>query len=451
MNGLKIALCQINPTVGDLDGNTKIIQKYLEYHSANDVIVFPELALIGYPPEDLVHNKAFQVSHNKKLEEIISYTKGKLYYMLLSTAYQLDGSLYNCVLVITNGKIIQILPKVHLPNYSVFDEKRLFVKGESADPVEIRGVKLGVMTCEDLWFPDVSQQLSDKGAEILLAINSSPYDIEKRDLRNKIVFVRNQETNLPVIYLNMVGGQDELAFDGLSFIMNKEGQIIHKMKAWSEDSLEIVVGNKIEIVSDKKNKYQEESKECQIYSALTLGLRDYTRKNGFEKVLLGLSGGIDSALTAAIAVDALGADKVHCVRLPSMYSSDHSLTDAEELAKNLSIILDTVAIEPIYQSIESSLSSLFNNLPQDVTEENIQARIRGLVLMAISNKFNNLLLTTGNKSEVAVGYSTLYGDMCGGFSLLKDIYKTTVFNLSRWRNICYTNASCKNITCCRSN
>ncbi|MBP9792325.1 MAG: NAD+ synthase [Rickettsiales bacterium] len=435
MSKIQIALCQINPIVGDLQGNAEKIIDYITRHDSSDVIVFPELALIGYPPEDLVHNSAFLSEHNKILDTIVFYTSKIKSHILLSTAYRLKGELYNCILVISDGKINQAIPKIHLPNYSVFDEKRLFTQGKSAEIFEINNIKLGVLTCEDLWFADVSKELLSKGAQVLLSLNASPYDIKKIDSRNGIIKSRNNETHLPIIYLNLVGGQDELVFDGRSFIVDKYGNTIHVMKAWQEDAVEINISKDLNIsVQSKIHKVFSISQEYDIYSALMLGLKDYTRKNGFKKVLLGLSGGVDSALTAVIAVDALGSENVRCVRLPSMYSSDHSLTDAEELAVKLGVHLDTVDIEAMYHSIESSLNDVFKGLSHDITEENIQARIRGVVLMAMSNKFNSLLLTTGNKSEVAVGYATLYGDMCGSFSLLKDIYKTSVFNLSNWRN-----------------
>lgn len=436
MQKIQLALCQINPVVGDLEGNaTKIIHN-LKQNTSCDVIAFPEFALVGYPPEDLVHNSAFLVRHDKVVKDIVEYTKNIKAAVLLSTVYKSKDGLYNCVLVIVNGEVKQVIPKIHLPNYSVFDEKRLFTPGKSAEIFEINNVKLGILTCEDLWFEDVSKQLHDKGANILLSLNASPYDIKKVETRNGVIKSRNIETNLPIVYLNIVGGQDELVFDGRSFVVNSSGEVIYVMKAWDEDSAQLSISDagKIDVMIGQESQALVHSQEHDIYNALMLGLRDYVRKNGFNNVLLGSSGGIDSALTAAIAVDVLGKENVHCVRMPSMYSSDHSLLDAEELSKNLGTKLDTVEIESMYKSVESSLKDIFANLPNDITEENIQARIRGLVLMAISNKFNSLLLTTGNKSEVAVGYSTLYGDMCGGYSLLKDIYKTMVFNLSSWRN-----------------
>lgn len=433
---IKVYLSQINPTVGDLKNNLHTILQQIEYAvtTKSDLIAFPEFALTGYPIDDLVENADFLLQLDQIISELLLKTKDYSIRVLLSTPYKNMDKLYNGVLVLYEGKIVRKIPKIHLPNYSVFDEKRYFSKGTFSMPLEINNIKIGIMTCEDIWHKDVTEHLVKNGANFLLVLNASPFDISKKSLRLKQAKSRITEHNKPLIYLNMVGGQDELVFDGRSFIATTDNKI-HYMKSWAEDSAIIqATKNTLEIDEGSLELHTDHDELGEIYQAMMLGLKDYVKKNGFGSVLLGLSGGIDSALTAVVAADALGADKVLGIRLPSIYSSQHSLDDASDLQKNTGFQMNTISIEDSYNSLYSSLSDIFGERPQDITEENIQARIRGLILMAISNKFKSLLLTTGNKSEVAVGYSTLYGDMCGGFSVLKDIYKTTVFKLSKWRN-----------------
>jgi NAD+ synthase len=346
-----------------------------------------------------------------------------------------QGKVMNAALLLEGGRIASIRYKHDLPNYGVFDEKRLFASGPLPGPMPFKGVRLGVMVCEDMWTPDAAECLQESGAELLLVPNGSPFEFEKHDIRIQLALARVTETRLPLAYVNQVGGQDELVFDGASFVVNPD------------HSLAAQLPNFRETVALTRWRRSGEGWVCEqgpldkpaegleaIYAAMMLGLRDYVGKNRFPGVLLGLSGGIDSALTAAVAADALGPDKVHAVMMPSPFTSRESLEDAAEVAELLGIRLDAVPIEPAMAAFDGMLKPVFNDMPRDTTEENIQARARGITLMALSNKFGSMVLSTGNKSEMSVGYSTLYGDMCGGYSVLKDVYKMTVFALSRWRN-----------------
>lgn len=434
---LTIALAQLNPTVGDVAGNAdRVRQARREAAEAGcDLILFPELFLSGYQPEDLVLKPFF----HDKLEEAIAALAGETSdggpAVLLPTPRRTPEGICNAVLLLDEGRVAAERYKHDLPNYGVFDEKRVFTPGPMPGPINFRGVRIGVPICEDVWTPDVVECLEESGAELFLVPNGSPYEAEKEDFRLQLVLNRVAESGLPMVYLNQVGGQDELVYDGASVVVNGDCRLALRLPAFRET---IAVtrwrrdgeGWVCETGAQAKPLDRRQS----MYHAMALGLRDYVGKNGFPGVVLGLSGGIDSALSAAVAVDALGPDKVHCVMMPSPYTSRESLEDAAAAAALLGARLDEVSIEPAMQAFEGMLAPIFADAPPDVTEENIQSRARGLVLMAISNKQGKMLLTTGNKSEMSVGYATLYGDMCGGYSVLKDIYKTDVFAIAHLRN-----------------
>ncbi len=435
---MKIALAQYNPIVGDISGNSKIVRRaYKQVSQENvDLIVFSELFLVGYPPEDLVLKSAFINSAKEAIEDLAKITLAKETAILLGLPWRENDKLYNSVALLADGKVETVRHKVNLPNYGVFDEKRVFSSGDMPGPINFNGVRLGVPICEDIWSSDVCECLQETGAEILIVPNGSPFCHGKHDIRMNVVTSRITETKLPLIYVNQYGGQDELVFDGGSFILNSDSKMCIQMPAWQE-------GISVSDWVKKNGKWSceqaalsiiEEGLEA-IYLAAVTGLRDYVNKNGFPGVVLGLSGGIDSALCAAISVDALGADRVHSVMLPYDYTSDESLIDAEQCAKALGIKYDRVDIHKPVHAFEDCLAEIFHtNREHDVTNENIQSRTRGLILMAISNKFGKMVVTTGNKSEVSVGYATLYGDMNGGYNPIKDIYKTEVYALSRFRN-----------------
>ncbi len=357
--------------------------------------------------------------------------------MLVGTVIANEGLLFNCVALLDGGKIVAIRQKRELPNYGTFDEKRLFAPGPLPEPVEFRGVSLGLPICEDVWFPFVTANLAAQGAQILINVNGSPYEVDKDDRRvNGVCAARVRETGLPILYLNRVGGQDELVFDGASFVLNADGEIAHMLPDWEEA---LVLTDWTPDAAGKwtcqpGERHALDDHPADIYHAMLVGLRDYVNRNRFPGVVLGLSGGIDSALSAAVAVDALGADRVWCVMLPSRFTSQESLDDAAGCAQMLGCRLDTISIVPGTEAFDAMLAPAFEGRKSDLTEENIQSRLRGVTLMALSNKFGHMLLTTGNKSEMSVGYATIYGDMAGGYSVLKDAYKTTVFDLSRWRN-----------------
>jgi len=432
---LNIALAQLNPSVGDLDGNLELVRAARFHAWSADLLVTGELALSGYPPEDLVLKPAFQDAILQRVQAFAEETADGGPAVLLGTPWRQDGKLYNAVLLIEGGKISAARFKQELPNYGVFDEKRVFAAAASQQPIPFKGVMLGVMICEDMWFETVSDSLGNAGADILIVLNGSPFDIEKKHTRFDYARARVIETGLPLVYVNLVGGQDELVFDGDSFVMAGDAELKVRAPSWAAHIVEtmwseeghgwICAGQE----EPEHSAYMEE-----IYRAICLGLRDYVNKNGFPGILIGLSGGIDSALSAAVAVDALGAERVHCVMMPSPYTSQESLDDAAEIATLLGCRLDSISIEPAMAAFTSMLELSFAGAAPDITEENLQARARGITLMALSNKFGNMVLSTGNKSEMSVGYATLYGDMCGGYSVLKDIYKTTVFALSKWRN-----------------
>ena len=511
---LTLALAQINPIVGDLTGNAAMIVRTAQEAALRgaDLVLYPEMALTGYPPEDLILVPAFRQAAWDAARGIAQETQSLGCDLIIGNLWDEKGDIYNASVLVSGGRLELLRAKNALPNYGVFDELRVFSPGPPAKIVEWRGIKLGIIICEEVWEPDAGVALAQAGAEILLVQNASPYHIGKAGERKRVVDAAVKATGLPLVYLNLVGGQDELVFDGRSYAVGADGQDVARLPAFRE-SVAITVWERAaghppvppasggvkegggggvkdevrECAKDgigegvkgavggaeslslagegTKNKGEaftpppagggiqggshplawrciqaptEDSRgnEETIYHALVLGLRDYVRKNGFPGVVLGLSGGIDSALCAALAADALGAERVLGLLLPSPYSSQHSLDDARALAENLGVATHTVPIEGGMQAVQAALAPLFAGRAADTTEENIQARLRGMVLMAASNKFGHMLLTTGNKSEMAVGYATLYGDMAGGFAVLKDVYKTTVFKLARWRNGC---------------
>ena len=435
---LTIALAQLNPTVGDVDGNADRLLAARDEAAAGgaDLVVYTELVLIGYPPEDLVLKPALVDHVERAIERLAQATGDGGPAMLVGAPWRDDGKLYNAAYLLTDGGVAAVRPKCDLPNYGVFDEKRLFAAGPLNGPVPFKDVRLGVMVCEDMWTADVTECLEESGAEILIVPNGSPFELDKPDDRLSLAVARVTESGLPLIYVNQVGGQDELVFDGASFVLDADRKLRAQAPSWRETVLMThwSVGDDGRWGCAAADIAKAEEGEAAIYQATTTGLRDYVGKNRFEGVVLGLSGGIDSALSAAIAVDALGADAVHCVMMPSRYTSQASLDDARDCAERLGVRLDTVSIECAVDAFGGMLGDLFAGREPDVTEENLQARIRGMILMAISNKFGHMVLTTGNKSEMSVGYATLYGDMCGGYSVLKDVYKTTAFALARWRN-----------------
>lgn len=434
---LTIIFAQMTQNIGHLAANADAMRQVRAAHPDADLIVYPELQLIGYPPEDLVQKPALIERAAQYMAELAAETADGGPAMLVGSVERVDGKLYNMVALLDGGKVVAVRRKHELPNYGTFDEKRLFAAGPLPDVVEWRGVKLGLPICEDGWFPDVCGHLKAQGAEILLSVNGSPFEIDKDDRRLTDVFARRvAETGLPLAFLNRIGGQDELVFDGCSFVLSAKGELRHRLADWDHEERvtrwtkqadgrwDVDAG----VIADW------EAHPSDIYHAMVLALRDYVERNGFPGVVLGLSGGIDSAICAAVAADALGPDKVWCVMLPSQYTSDESLDDARGCAEMIGCRLDTISIAPAAAAFDQMLAPSFAGKAVDSTEENIQSRIRGVTLMGLSNKFGPMLMTTGNKSELSVGYATIYGDMAGGYNPLKDAYKTTVFALSRWRN-----------------
>ncbi|MEE2667491.1 MAG: NAD+ synthase [Pseudomonadota bacterium] len=433
---MRIVLAQINNVVGDVDGNIEKIKKVLYKFKDDeiDLVVFSELVISGYPPEDLVLKQSFVEKCWFGLQEIIKITAKYNLGTIVSLPVIEDFKLYCSAVLVDSGKVLGFAKKVNLPNYSVFDEKRLFSRGPEPEIYNFRGIKVGIPICEDIWNENVINILKKKGCEIVISPNGSPFDKYKRSERITIINSRVKESGLPFLYVNQVGGQDELVFDGSSLIVNPDTTIIEQGPCWEESFLVAEYNKESSKFLGDKIDFKESNALEEIYMATVIGLRDYVVKNNFPGVILGLSGGIDSALCAAIAVDALGPEKIQCFMMPSKFTSKESIVDAEECAKNLKIGIDSIDIEDTFSSLEEALSGVFSGLPNDTTEENIQSRIRGTILMAISNKKGKMLITTGNKSEVSVGYSTLYGDMNGGFNPIKDIYKTEVYDLANWRN-----------------
>ena len=433
----RIALAQANPTVGDVSGNLALARR-MRVEAAGqgaDVVLFPELFLSGYPPEDLVLKPAFQEACRAACEALGRDTADGGPDVLVGLPWREGDALTNAMAHLGDGKVLTVRHKVDLPNYGVFDEKRVFQPGPLPGPVVVRGVRIGVPICEDIWTDEVVECLAETGAEILLSPNGSPYWRDKQETRQNVAAARVVENGLALVYLNQVGGQDELAFDGASFGLNPDRTLAFQMRGFVEEVVTTTWARAADgwrCVEGPRATLDEGEKAD--YRACMLGLRDYVTKNGFPGVVLGLSGGVDSALCAAIAVDALGADKVHCVMLPYRFTSEDSLTDARACAATLGMRYDIVPIAPAVEGLEAALAGMFAGRAPDVTEENLQSRARGVMLMSISNKFGPMVVTTGNKSEMSVGYATLYGDMNGGFNPIKDLYKTEVFQLCRLRN-----------------
>ena len=435
---LKILIAQQNPTVGDVAGNADLLRAARAEAAAAgaDLVVSSELVITGYPPEDLILRPAFLDRVEAEIKALAQDTADGGPALVLGAPWREDGKIYNAVVLLDGGEVAAVRYKCDLPNYGVFDEKRLFAAGPLPGPADFRGVRLGLMICEDMWTPEVCECLLETGAEILIAINSSPFEADKHDARINFAVARANECKLPIVYVNQVGGQDELVFDGGSFVVNADYALAAQLPLWR--SVNVLTdwsrdGDGGWACAQGALEPAPSAIET-IYLAMMTGLRDYVGKNGFPGIILGLSGGIDSALTAAVAVDALGAERVHCVLMPSRYTSQASLDDAAALAAGLGVRFDTISIEPAVGAFGDMLADVFAGRAPDTTEENVQARARAVILMAISNKFGYMLLTTGNKSEMSVGYATLYGDLSGGYSVLKDVYKTTVFALSDWRN-----------------
>lgn len=432
---LTIALAQLNPTVGDIFANADLVRAARAQAKGADLVMTSELVISGYPPEDLVLKGGFQDAVRTAVTALALETSDGGPGVLLSAPWVENGNLFNAALLLDGGRILAVVPKFELPNYGVFDEKRLFTAGLCPGAVSFRGLKLGIMTCEDMWTPKVAKCVMEDGADILLVLNGSPYEMDKIGTREDLAQDRVRETGLSLVYVNQVGGQDELVFDGASFVLDADGQVSARLPSFVSDvvSVGFKLDNDTLVPSPSPLALMLDDDEA-IYRALVLGLRDYVNKNHFPGVMIGLSGGVDSAITAAVAVDAVGADRVHCVMMPSPYTSKESLEDAAQAATTLGIKLDTIPIVPAMNAFDDMLKELFVQHAKDTTEENIQARSRGMILMAMSNKFGYMVLSTGNKSEMSVGYSTLYGDMCGGYNVLKDVYKTRVYDLCRWRN-----------------
>ena len=432
----QITLAQLNPTVGDLEGNYKVALEAWEkaQRVGSDLIAFTELFITGYNTQDLIKKPSFFKAAQDQILKLAKTCKNGPAIAIGGPAY-LKGKLYNAYYILADGNVANVIMKHHLPNQNVFDEKRIFDEGEISGPYQIGPIRIGSPICEDAWHSDVSETLSETGAQLLLVPNGSPYYNGKNDVRLNKMVARVVETNLPLIYLNMVGAQDDQVFDGGTFALNRGGSLAIKLPLF-EEALEHIVLEETDIGWNIiKGELAKVPCDKELdYHAMVMGLRDYCTKSGFEKVVLGLSGGIDSALVAVIASDAIGSANVRSIMLPSPYTSQTSLIDATDLVENLGCKSDTLPINDSLTAIDKTLSSTFEGRKIDLTEENIQSRLRGLLLMAVSNKFGEMLLTTGNKSEVSVGYSTIYGDMAGGFNPIKDLYKTKVFEISKWRN-----------------
>lgn len=433
MKNFKIALAQFSPHIGNLESNTqKIIeQANLAKKDHADLIIFPELSIVGYPAEDLLLRSSLK---KRTLQAFKQLSEIKDIVLVFGFAHQTDdGKTYNSAAVMKNGQVLGVYNKQNLPNYSVFDEKRYFTPGQQHLVFEYCGHKFGVLICEDIWNLTTVQQLSKLNVDSILVLNSSPYEVGKPQHRVTTLSELAKQLSINIIYVNQVGGHDDLIFDGTSFIVNKNGDLAFKADSFKE-GLYLVPFSTEQTQFEKTTISAELDTIAEIYQSLVLATRDYVQRSGFPGVILGLSGGIDSALTLAIAVDAIGADKVQAVMMPYTYTAQISVEDASTQAKNLGVAFGIAEINPIVNSYLQTLYPFFGQRPADTTEENLQARTRGTLLMGLSNKFGNLVLSTGNKSELAVGYCTLYGDMVGGFAVLKDVYKTIVFELAKYRN-----------------
>lgn len=432
---MHIIAAQINPLVGDIEGNTqKIIAKFQQLSKTScDLIIFPELCITGYPPEDLLLRPHLYTRCNAAIKQLQQVTHKTHTAIIVGYPEKIGDACFNKAACIYQGNIIGERIKEQLPNYSVFDEKRYFTSTPNTCVFNLNGINIGLLVCEDIWFSEPAEQAKRKGAELLIVINASPYDRHKPEQRNRLLTQRVNDIQIPIIYLNCVGGQDELVFDGGSFAMNANGIVAAQSPYYIEHDLSLTITSKPIHIAEQTLPHAL-TEEAAIYQALVLGVRDYITKNHFPSALIGLSGGIDSALTLAIVVDAIGADRVTGVLMPSRYTSSMSNEDAIAQAVAMGVTYKTISIEPVFHTFLTSLETAFEQRAPDTTEENLQARIRGTLLMALSNKFGAIVLTTGNKSELSVGYATLYGDMCGGFSVLKDIPKTLVYRLSRYRN-----------------
>lgn len=435
-DSLKITLAQANQSVGDLTGNAEAMLAARKRAQDSDLIVFPELHLVGYPPEDLILKPSLIERAAAELERLAKASARKGPAMLVGSVFVRDGVLHNGVALLDGGKVSEVRLKHELPNYGTFDEKRLFQPGPLPEPVIVRGTMIGVPICEDIWQPEVCRRLADFGAEMFICINGSPYEINKDAIRIESIAKRRAvDTGRPLAYLNRVGGQDELVFDGASFVVNGDGALAVQLRDWEEQEVDTQWTKTAQgWRCDRGDLHTLATHPEDIYCAMVVALRDYVDRNGFPGVVLGLSGGIDSAACAAIAVDALGPDRVWAVMLPSRYTSRASLDDAEACAKALGCRYSTVPIQAAVAGFDAMLAESFAEAQPDLTEENLQSRIRGVALMALSNKFGPMLMTTGNKSEMSVGYATIYGDMAGGYNPIKDMYKTRVFDVCRWRN-----------------
>ncbi|MBF7695770.1 NAD+ synthase [Acinetobacter rathckeae] len=433
MKNFKIALAQFSPYIGNLEHNTKkmIEQAHQAKLDGADLIVFPELSMLGYPAEDLLLRPSLK---KRTLDAFQALTEVKDIVMVFGFAHQTEqGQTYNSAAVMKDGEVLGIYNKQNLPNYGVFDEKRYFSAGQQHLVFEYFGHKFGVLICEDVWTLSIVQQLAQLNIDTVLVLNSSPYEVGKPQHRIQTLTKLAQQLNINIVYTNQVGGQDDLIFDGTSFVVTRDGQLILKAPSF-EEKIYSVTYDQAKATFEPSTIAPELDTMAEIYQSLVMATRDYVQKSGFPGVILGLSGGIDSALTLAIAVDALGADKVQAVMMPYTYTAQISIEDATTQAKNLGITFGVAEIHNIVKSFQQTLYPFFGNAPTDSTEENLQARARGTLLMGLSNKFGNLVLSTGNKSELAVGYCTLYGDMVGGFAVLKDVYKTIVFELAKYRN-----------------
>ena len=437
---LKIALAQLNPLVGDVSGNIeKLISIRSNLNSDIDILVAPELYVSGYPIDDLVLREDFLNLVENEINKLVQCTKDNKSAIIVGAPRKDNNHIKNSVFVIENGNIVSIKDKYELPNTGVFDEQRIFKQGSLEDCVIIKGIKFGLPICEDIWEKTVLEKLSKSGAEIIIAINASPFTVSKNEERENIATLRVNETKLPIVYLNRTGGQDELIFDGSSFALNHDGKKFYSSSEFKEETVEINFQKSNGKWLGQGNLNNSSSPSERLYKALVLGLRDYVNNNKFPGVVLGLSGGVDSALVAALATDAFGPDLVQAIMLPSPFTGDESLNDAKEAAELLNINCSNLKISEAMKIVENILGDFKGpSFEPGITEENIQSRLRGLLLMALSNRYGYMVLATGNKSEYAVGYSTLYGDMCGGYAPIKDVWKTDVFKLCNWRNENYS-------------